>query len=983
MAENIEQVPGQENVVDGNASPLAADPVLGENARNPVADHQSVASAEDHSWNADVPAAANVEIDNYLTQQRDLNQRLQNLATAKRELTRRTNQFLQLLEGDAADDRQALVASRNNMVIAAETLRAQLDDFAAQLPAELGHHGYLNGRERYAQAMDYYGQIYEDRLATFVHDDSLPSYRTLPHDAASVAASHLTAAEVERLSTELEDQAEEENRHLELQTRREARQLEHRQNQLRNTAHAERDERAARRRLRQEQEELEREERFARERAERERRYEEEREEREAVLAQQRAEEALRLEEQELADRASVAREQLAATHRRQQDQLAAALSGSRAGSRRGPGSRVGSHISVRSGRTHVTLASVLSRGARRQDARRVLPATVGVEAYLPTANTNHSSGSNRPQIIPPVQRPVQGSPGRTASVAQGRPPSSPPAHQRNLVTQPPVTPDPCPAATHSPPMSRTAHQTRSSTPSVALPSMTRESHPPVTQPPLEDPVLVTIQPDASPYKRSAQARREDDDHEYLRAQRLVAMDKEALEMRRENLKLAQEELAFAQERAKIHREMETTSHRPTREMTQLPADATQYRELPTAVGANIKSPDSQDGNSLGSSTTSTTDLLAVYLQHNLQGSDRKKFNGNAMDYPDFLADYQQSTQRLQDKPGMCLQILRTMLGDTVKGNIKHYLAPTKDEARSLARALETLEMAYGSEIKQSRAQMTALKNRPKVPPTEKGLLEFYSDLDRCRQIMENCNRQADLNAESFLEQLWLKLPDYLQHKFEKKVARNGSMATFDALLDIVKTEHKTKSGQVNQWRETHRKSDKAVKQKADKPGSKEERRTKINQVRFENPSESRPLQNNGHQTHPVMNTFTCLCGPGGTHQYLEQCPSYKATQGKHGKLQLLKSQRACFRCTGVGMGHVAPECPHGPCNINGCRRFHHHTIHNSPSERDFPAFPASGSNQRPHQRSGKPWDAPSYPSGPSQPLNPLAPPRVPGPPSR
>ena len=97
---------------------------------------------------------------------------LQALAQAKGMLTRRTRAFTNLLAGNQSYTRQTLVKSRENMITACENMVAELDQYV-DLGLDLNHAGYLDGRRRQQDCMFYYRDIYEARLADFVHQDSL------------------------------------------------------------------------------------------------------------------------------------------------------------------------------------------------------------------------------------------------------------------------------------------------------------------------------------------------------------------------------------------------------------------------------------------------------------------------------------------------------------------------------------------------------------------------------------------------------------------------------------------------------------------------------------------------------------------------------------------------------------------------------------------------------------------------------------------
>ena len=73
------------------------------------------------------------------------------------------------------------------------------------------------------------------------------------------------------------------------------------------------------------------------------------------------------------------------------------------------------------------------------------------------------------------------------------------------------------------------------------------------------------------------------------------------------------------------------------------------------------------------------------------------------------MNEYKHAVDRLRNKPGMCLRILRSMVDGPAYKIIKHYLLDEDDPAECLQGALRTLKMAFGSEFKQSRAHLKGL----------------------------------------------------------------------------------------------------------------------------------------------------------------------------------------------------------------------------------------------------------------------------------
>ena len=318
-------------------------------------------------------------------------------------------------------------------------------------------------------------------------------------------------------------------------------------------------------------------------------------------------------------------------------------------------------------------------------------------------------------------------------------------------------------------------------------------------------------------------------------------------------------------------------------------------------------------------------DYLAVWVNQGIRRSN--KFSGVTLDYPDFELDYEQCTAGLKSDPRMCLNILRNM----VEGKALQSIAPSFvecDPEIALKEALETLKNAYGTDRKQCRAQLDKLLARPKVSPTEAGLLEFGGDLLRCYRIMKRCNRTIDLDSGEVLRSLFSKLPEYMQNRWEKEVHHHSEdkRPTYELLMKVVKEEHSRKTGDLNHWRED-------LRSKNQDPGQdRQPNPTKVNAAVVEGigavpqsgalpqwPQLPAEIGGNGLQS------ASCLCGSPG-HSCLADCSSYRHARTVNERWSLLVGRGACFRC--LKFGHIAIRCPEGNCSVNGCQQNHHPSLH-------------------------------------------------------
>ena len=358
---------------------------------------------------------------------------------------------------------------------------------------------------------------------------------------------------------------------------------------------------------------------------------------------------------------------------------------------------------------------------------------------------------------------------------------------------------------------------------------------------------------------------------------------------------------------------------------------------------------------SSGSSDTTATppsqvDLIAVLLAQGLRGTDREKFKGDPLKYPLFLRDFQDTTAKLRGQPGDCLRILRSQLEGQALEIITHHLVDD-DAERGLADALDTLERAYGSHQKQSRAQLDALLKRSKVDLTESALMKFYSELDSCQKIMRRCKRAQELDATGTLEQLYAKLPELLRKRWAKEIDLSPDrVPTFALLMKIVKEEHRRRTGELSQWDEALRAQKRGDGKKNDgkrndtkqdegkNPKAGNHSRAYLNQVGAETPgvqvnqvtagaSGGQGNRAAGGASNRRPPTTRCFCAPTGQqHQCLADCPSYRAAPNPGARWDLLRGSGVCFRC--LHYGHLANDCPEGACEHVGCAKRHHKTLH-------------------------------------------------------
>lgn len=312
--------------------------------------------------------------------------------------------------------------------------------------------------------------------------------------------------------------------------------------------------------------------------------------------------------------------------------------------------------------------------------------------------------------------------------------------------------------------------------------------------------------------------------------------------------------------------------------------------------------PDSSHTN-CANSPLSENSFMAVWVLQNMQGESKFNFNGNPLDYPEFLHTYNRYAILLKNQPDMCLQMLRSLLSDLPLKLVTPYLT-TKDPSSGLEEALSMLKLAYGSEVKLSRAKLKSLLNRPPIQSTELGLLEFYSELNSCLVVLKDCNRLEELDTEHTLKTLFNKLPDTLQDKWADTLYSNPDSlvnATYANLMELIREEHRRKTSILNQWLEEEANANEDVIE-----------------------SNSIPTMPSSIPTIPSIQA--CLCTDGSSHSCLLDCPIYNTVQTVDERWRLLVGRGACFRC--LEFGHKARDCSFKSCGVMGCDEKHHPSLH-------------------------------------------------------
>ena len=898
----------------------------------------------------------------------DLQGALQALAHAKAILTRRINAFCALLNGNRNYARDELVTARTHMVAACDNMVAEMA-VCRQFGLGENHPTYTDGIARQNNCMEYYGEVYEARLADFVDGDSTAEpHRDNGSNHDSQHPSVISSAGAAELREEL--RRNEQNAARELRRRQRAR-----QRQLEEERIAE----ETRRRL--------------------------EREEREARLQREMNDRVLALRQQELEDEQEAEADAMLEEQRRARAELEAVLS-ERSGTGNG---------SVRSRRTR-SMASVvpsLARNNRRAPSAAPSRSSLGtlnllfedpgevggdnpppiepranplpqiaavVEQEVPVGQQNapqlevqpaldadpiqNADGAPEPHVQRPLARPLDlvVNPARQQALVQRQPPREAP---RQMAPTPgdnlPPTPAPRAAGGGLAPHVNQMHaQIRNNVNLPPAVPTTNRAMPRSRNRLSSTPIGTNLGQDA-PFGRQANA----DLRERLELQerQLILEEKKTAEIKRQfeiakdlaQLRTAGGHSSTADGRApnghpavadpsktvpKSVALANTNANCNATAQTSLtayaPHQSAQYLPLPYPQNQHLIPPNQWEKSlqkeppvekvtrfsevpspTLSGSTADAgnphNDYMAAYLLQNL-GPKQELFKGDPDTYQRFILDYERAACRLRSRPEMCFQILRGMLAGKALDSIARYEIE-EDPAVALKEALATLKLSFGTPEKQCRAQLEALLALPKIKDTEAAFLKFDGDLDTCFRIMKRCNRVQDLDASQVLKVLFKKLPGHVQNRWDKAVLKTPDQKpTYALLMKVVKEEHRRKTSEINYWREESR------LQKKDPP--KDTKHTKVNQtqvIRSSGPTET------GDNTVPPT-TRTCLCGPQGGHTCLAECPTYQRAPDVEARWKLIKPSGVCFRC--LKFGHLANRCRVGACERQGCRGRHHITLH-------------------------------------------------------
>ena len=149
----------------------------------------------------------------------DLNAMIQNLGRLKGVLTRRTNAFDALI-GTGGYTEQDLIRARDQMIVACQNLRQELDRYVANGYPE-NHPHYLDGLARVNNCTNHYGPIYNARLQDFVRAQSIRESERL----SILAPSQISSGAAASLLNELAVNQQLENAEFERQRREQQRAL--------------------------------------------------------------------------------------------------------------------------------------------------------------------------------------------------------------------------------------------------------------------------------------------------------------------------------------------------------------------------------------------------------------------------------------------------------------------------------------------------------------------------------------------------------------------------------------------------------------------------------------------------------------------------------------------------------------------------------------------------------------------------------------
>ena len=293
-----------------------------------------------------------------------------------------------------------------------------------------------------------------------------------------------------------------------------------------------------------------------------------------------------------------------------------------------------------------------------------------------------------------------------------------------------------------------------------------------------------------------------------------------------------------------------------------------------------------------------------VLVDRNLPRAEMRTFSGDPSEYHLWLSTFDELVHSAAISNSAKLTRLLQFTSGTAYEAIK-YCALEKEDGYLEAR--KTLANQFGNAHVVTDSLISHLKNGGPVK-TPSDVRQFGNDLKSCFRVLQQSETLSEVEGQSFIAQLSLRLPGYMKSRWIRQVMetkrKSGRYPDFAAFATFISQEADDANDPV------YGKLHGASKQPDQRPHNEMKR----------------AFASSAEEEHPGKKPLSCYCCQG-PHRILN-CKQMKDKTAEE-RLDFVRRSHLCFVC--LCPNHVSSNCKSSyVCNVNECKQRHSHLLHDA-----------------------------------------------------
>ena len=288
---------------------------------------------------------------------------------------------------------------------------------------------------------------------------------------------------------------------------------------------------------------------------------------------------------------------------------------------------------------------------------------------------------------------------------------------------------------------------------------------------------------------------------------------------------------------------------------------------------------------------------------------DYLTFDGNPVNYPRFIENFRVNIEEREQDPKAQLAYLIQFCTGVAKEAISNCVM--LPDHQGYQRAKQILYNSFGQNHIITRAYVNKVTNGGLIKDGEgEKLLQLARDMENCEINLTQLGCESEINAQSNLEKIIMRLPRYLQADWAKEayvMFERGMLPTFKHLSEYITKKAKLANSSFGQL----------IGMKPQDDGNPRNKRT--------SGGTSFTTHGTEKKTKDELNNIKCYyCKKTG--HTLVRCYAFR-NQPLEERRQLIRKEKLCNLC--LRKGHFAKNCRgRDACLVTGCGQRHHSLLH-------------------------------------------------------